>query len=100
MSKCLDYKDVQCELRNKAQEVHQNNLIMQQEEYVAATVYCLGGSLNLLVEEVIKALLIAVYMDSLAMISIKKSETNKKRTLEIQDKFVSDNELCLRLGQC
>ena len=44
--------------------------------------------------------LIAVYIDSLVMISIEKSKTNKKRALEIQDKFVLDHELCLGLGQC
>ena len=43
---------------------------------------------------------IAVYIDNLVMISIEKSETNKKRALEIQDKLVSDHELCLGLGQC
>ena len=31
---------------------------------------------------------IAVYIDSLEMISIEESETNKKKALEIQDKFV------------
>ena len=49
---------VQDELINKAQEIHQNNLIMQREDYVAVTVYRLWGSLNLLVEEVIKVCLI------------------------------------------
>ena len=43
---------------------------------------------------------VAVYIDSLVMISIEKSETNKKRALEVRDKFVSDHELCLGLGQC
>ena len=43
---------------------------------------------------------IAVYIDSLVMISIERSETNKKRALEIRDKFVSDHEFCHRLGQC
>ena len=38
--------------------------------------------------------LIAVYIDSLVMISIEKSETNKKRGLEIQDKFVLDHGQC------
>ena len=33
---------------------------------------------------------IAVYIDSLVMISIEKSETNKNRALEIRDKFVLD----------
>ena len=33
--------------------------------------------------------IIAVHIDSLVMISIEKSETNKKRALEIRDKFVS-----------
>ena len=33
-------------------------------------------------------------IDSLVMISIEKSETNKKRALEIQDKFVSDHGQC------
>ena len=37
---------------------------------------------------------IAVHIDSLVMISIKKSETNKKRALEIQDKFVLDHGQC------
>ena len=37
---------------------------------------------------------IAVYIDSLVMISIEKSKTNKKRALEIQDKFVSDHSQC------
>ena len=32
-------------------------------------------------------LIIAVYIDSLVMISIERSETNKKRALEIQDKI-------------
>ena len=36
--------------------------------------------------------LIAVYIDSLVMISIEKSEINKKRALEIRDKFVLDHD--------
>ena len=43
---------------------------------------------------------IAVYIDSLVMISIETSKTNKKRALEIRDKFVSDHEFCHGLGQC
>ena len=50
-------------MRNKAQEIHQNNLIMQWEDYVAVIVYCLRGSLNLLVEEVIKTQLINLLQD-------------------------------------
>ena len=38
--------------------------------------------------------MIAVYIDSLVMISIEKSETNKKRALEIRDKFVPDHGQC------
>ena len=34
LSKRLDYKDVQRELRNKVQEIIRNNLIMQQEAVV------------------------------------------------------------------
>ena len=49
---------------------------------------------------IIPLIVIAAYIDSLVMISIKESKTNKKRALEIQDKFVPDHELCLRLGQC
>ena len=45
-------------------------------------------------------MIIAVKKDSLVMISIEKSQTNKKRALEIQDKFVSDHEFCHGLGQC
>ena len=37
-------------------------------------------------------MLIAVYIDSLVMINIEKSETNKNRALKIQDKFVSDHD--------
>ena len=39
-----------------------------------------------------KSRIIAVYIDSLVMISIEMSETNKNRALEIQDKFVSDHD--------
>ena len=46
---------VQDELVNKAQEIHQNNLMMQQEVMWQLWSVVLGGSLNLLVEEVIKA---------------------------------------------
>ena len=63
--------------------------------------------------------IVVVYIDSLVMISIEKSETNKKEhwksetnlsrtmisiekseTKKEHWKFVSDHELCLRLGQC
>ena len=38
--------------------------------------------------------LLLLSIDSLVMISIEKSETNKKRALEIRDKFVSDHGQC------
>ena len=41
----------------------------------------------------------AVYIDSLVMISIERSVTNKKRALKIRDKFVTDWAIDLALTQ-
>ena len=40
-------------------------------------------------------MLIAVYIDSLVMISIERSETNKKTALEIQDKIFLKGKIFL-----
>ena len=54
---------VQGELTTRVQEIIHNNLIYAVGRLVAVTVYCLRGSLNLLVEEVIKAGLINLLRD-------------------------------------
>ena len=54
---------VQHELTNKVQEIIQNHLIMQWEDMWQLRSIVLGGSLNLLVEEVIKAWLINLLCD-------------------------------------
>ena len=52
---------VQVELSSKSTGVMHNNLIMQQEDQWQLQSIVLGGSLNLLVEEVIEARLINLF---------------------------------------
>ena len=54
---------VQGELTTRVKGIIHNNLIYAAGRLVAVMVYCLGGSLNLLVEEVIKAWLINLLCD-------------------------------------